>query len=246
MKTYAIGDVHGRLHQLKALISSLDYHPKRDRLVFLGDLIDRGEDSPGVVSYVLELRAESPNLVCLRGNHEQMLLDLIEYGDLLWLVPENGGSVTIAQYGCRYIEETSTLSLQIPSSHLDFFHEMVSYFEDEYAYYVHASLIPGKHPSECDEETLRWKRDPAFFKHYNGKLCFFGHTPTRYLPPIGLDREFGIYISGTAIGVDTGCGPEDPLSCVQVDNLMVYQAFPDGRLESYQAKLGQLPTPANL
>src|SRR5436309_371402 len=134
MNTYVVGDVHGRANQLKALISNLDYDPLSDRIILLGDLIDRGEDSPGVVNYALELQAESPNFVCLRGNHEQMLLDLIEYGDLLWLVPENGGSLTIAQYGCKYNEETSTLSLQIPIAHLEFFSAMLPFFEDENAY----------------------------------------------------------------------------------------------------------------
>jgi serine/threonine protein phosphatase 1 len=246
MKTYVVGDVHGRLNQLKALIGSLDYDPKNDRLVFLGDLIDRGEDSPGVVNYVLELQAESPNLVCLRGNHEQMLLDLIEFGDLLWLVPENGGALTIAQYGCKYIEETSTLSLQIPMAHLEFFNSMIPFFEDEQAYYVHASLSCGKHPSECDEETLRWKRDPEFFRNYQGKICFFGHTPTRYLPINGTRKLTDVYICGSAIGVDTGCGPEDPLSCVDVDSFMVHQAFSDGRLSSYQAKLDDVSSVASL
>src|SRR5581483_6509604 len=155
----------------------------------------------------------SPNFVCLRGNHEQMLLDLIEYGDLLWLVPENGGAITIAQYGCKYIEETSTLSLQIPVAHLEFFNATLPFFEDDQAYYVHAGLTCGKHPSECDEETLRWKRDPIFFKRYQGKPAFFGHTPTRYLPTTSRKPQ-DVYICGSAIGVDTGCGPEDPLSCV--------------------------------
>jgi serine/threonine protein phosphatase 1 len=241
MKTYCIGDVHGRLSQLKALIGSLDYDPKRDRLIFLGDLIDRGEDSPGVVNYVIELQEQSPNMICLRGNHEQMLLDLIEYGDLLWLVPENGGAVTIAQYGCRYIEETSTLSLQIPIAHLEFFNSTLPFYEDEQALYVHAGVTPGKHPSECDEETLRWKRDPIFFKRYQGKTCFFGHTPTRYLPSNG-NKYQEIYICGAAVGVDTGCGPEDPLSCVNVESMMVYQAYLNGRLNSYQAKLGDVST----
>jgi serine/threonine protein phosphatase 1 len=240
MNTYVVGDVHGRLGQLRALIGSLDYDPRRDRIIFLGDLIDRGEDSPGVVNYVLELKQESENLICLRGNHEQMLLDLIEYGDLLWLVPENGGALTIAQYGCNYIEETSTLSLQIPMSHLEFFNSMSPFYEDEQAYYVHAGLICGKHPSECDEETLRWKRDQVFFKRYNGKLCFFGHTPTRYLPSTNR-KVSDIYICGSAVGVDTGCGPEDPLSCVHVETFKVYQSYADGRLDSYQAKLDDVP-----
>jgi serine/threonine protein phosphatase 1 len=245
MKTYVVGDVHGRLNQLKALIGSLDYDPKIDRLVFLGDLIDRGEDSPGVVNYVIELQAESPNLICLRGNHEQMLLDLIEFGDLLWLVPENGGALTIAQYGCKYIEETSTLSLQIPMAHLEFFNTMVPFFEDEDAYYVHASLSCDKHPSECDEETLRWKRDPEFFRNYHGKVCFFGHTPTRYLPLTATRKLTDVYICGSAVGVDTGCGPEDPLSCVHVNTFMVHQAFADGRIVAYQAKLDDVSSVAS-
>jgi serine/threonine protein phosphatase 1 len=235
MKTYVFGDVHGRLSQLKALVEHIDYDPQTDRLVFLGDLIDRGEDSPGVVNYVIELQQAGPNTICLRGNHEQMLLDLIEYGDLLWLVPENGGMVTIHQYGCKYIEETATLNLQIPMTHIEFFNGMLPYFEDAQAYYVHAGLSPGKHPAECDDETLRWKRDPNFFKNYHGKLCFFGHTPTRYLPVLG-QKPTDVYICGTAVGVDTGCGPDDPLSCVQVETLQVYQAFANGRITSYQAK----------
>jgi len=243
MKTYVIGDIHGRLTQLKALIESLDYDPLKDRIVLLGDLIDRGEDSPGVVNYAIELQEQSPNFICLRGNHEQMLLDLIEYGDLLWLVPENGGAITIAQYGCKYIEETSTLSLQIPVAHLEFYSNTLPYFEDENAYYVHAGITLGKHPSECDDETLRWKRDPVFFRRYNGKPCFFGHTPTRYLPPNGRKAQ-DVYVCGSAIGVDTGCGPDDPLSCVQVETMVVHQSYLDGRIVTYQAKLGNVPTVA--
>src|SRR5262249_45290668 len=101
MNTYVVGDVHGRLSQLKALIGSLDYDPKRDRIVLLGDLIDRGEDSPGVVNSALELQEESAIFICLRGTHEHMLLDLIGSGDLLGLVGKNGGAVPIAQSGYK-------------------------------------------------------------------------------------------------------------------------------------------------
>src|SRR5262249_7168464 len=143
-------------------------------------------------------------------------------------------------------EETSTLSLQIPAAHLEFFNSMESFFEDEHAFYVHAGLAVGKHPSECDEETLRWKRDPNFFRNYSGKLCFFGHTPTRYLPPNGTRKFNEVYICGTAVGVDTGCGPDEPLSCVHVETMKVYQCYPDGRLESYQAKLDDISSIAAL
>ncbi len=237
MNTYVIGDVHGRLSQLKALIGSVDYTPEKDRLVFLGDLIDRGEDSPGVIDYVIELQQTSPHTICLRGNHEQMLLDLIQHGDLLWLVPENGGASTIAQYGCHYIPESCTLSLHIPAAHLEFFTKLHPYFEDENAYYVHAGVTPGKHPSECDDETLLWKRDIDFFRNYQGKVCFFGHTPTRYLPLVNTRNLTDVYICGSAVGVDTGSGPDEPLSCVNVEKMRIYQAFPDGRLNSYQAKV---------
>lgn len=235
--TYVFGDIHGRYRQLKRIVESLDYNPRRDRIIFVGDLIDRGEDAPGVVSYVIELQAQNPRVVALRGNHEQMLLDLLDEGDPLWLIPENGGIMTMNQYGCEINEETSTISLHIPQEHLDFFRRMPFFYEDDKALYVHAGIVPGKHPSECEPDVLIWTRDLKFFKLYRGKPCFFGHTPTRYLPQDGVRQPGEIYVCGSAIGLDTGCTFEDPLSCFHVESGTVVRMYPDQDLTKYQVQV---------
>ena len=91
MSTYVIGDVHGRYLQLTELLREVPCDLSKDKLVFLGDLIDRGNQINEVVTEVLRLKNSHPNVVTLRGNHEQMLLDCVDFGDLSWLIPENGG-----------------------------------------------------------------------------------------------------------------------------------------------------------
>jgi serine/threonine protein phosphatase 1 len=83
MKTFVVGDIHGRCAQLLNLLDMLPRDPETDTLVLLGDLIDRGADAPGCVSHVLKLCQENPErVICLRGNHEQMLMDFLE-GDAI-------------------------------------------------------------------------------------------------------------------------------------------------------------------
>src|SRR5690242_9268543 len=99
MATYVIGDIHGRLELLDQLIGNVPWDVALDKIVFLGDLIDRGPNAPGVVNRVMELTQANSNIVVLRGNHEQMMLDCLDYGDLQWLIPENGGLASLSAYG---------------------------------------------------------------------------------------------------------------------------------------------------
>jgi serine/threonine protein phosphatase 1 len=249
--TFVFGDVHGRARQLRDIVATLDYDPRQDQIVFVGDLIDRGEDSPGVVSYIMELQSENPNVVALRGNHEQMLLDLLDYGDPLWLIPENGGIQTLEQYGFEIDEATSTLAIGIPQSHLEFLRTLPFFYEDERALYVHAGVAAGKHPSECDPEILLWTRDLAFFTMYSAKPCFFGHTPARLLPAEGVRNPGEIYVCGSAIGLDTGCTMDDSLSCLHVEAQTVYHKYPAGGVLTYKLEIPCLqrflnPIPASL
>src|SRR5260370_17666159 len=86
MKTFVVGDIHGRCAQLHNLLETLPRDESVDTLVFLGDLIDRGPDVPGCVEYVLNLCAANPDrVICLRGNHEQMLLDFLDGTGLIWM-----------------------------------------------------------------------------------------------------------------------------------------------------------------
>lgn len=241
MKTFVVGDVHGRSIQLRNLLKMLPRDPATDTLVFLGDLIDRGADAPGCVSLVLKLCRENPGQVlCLRGNHEQMLLDFLAGKTNLWITPVTGGEHTFEQYcGKRLvIEKEQDLAdarrmaeQSVPAEHLEFFRHLPYYYEDDYALYVHAGLDGGKHPRESSPQALIWTRDIAFYKNYRGKPCIFGHTPTPFLPLLGRLGRHGIYISHSAIGIDTGYNHQSPLTCLSLPDFTLYQSFADGEEE---------------
>jgi len=92
MKTFVVGDIHGRCAQLLNLLDMLPRDPAVDSLIFLGDLIDRGADAPGCVEHVVNLCTENPErVVCLRGNHEQMMMDFVDGVNNVWLSSGAGG-----------------------------------------------------------------------------------------------------------------------------------------------------------
>src|SRR5215213_1097226 len=242
MRTFVVGDVHGRRAQLARLLDALPRDEAADTLVFLGDLIDRGPDAPGVVADVLELQrgANPDGVVVLRGNHEQMMLDFVDEDSRLWLSSVTGGEQTFQQYtgvplhveaeedfesARRLLEESA------PREHLEFFRGLPLYYEDDYALYVHAGLDHGKHPRDTDAHQLLWTRDLDFYKKYRGKPCVFGHTPTAFLPLMGRIGRHGIYISHSAIGIDTGYNYNSPLTCLSLPDFTLYQSFADGHLD---------------
>lgn len=244
MKTYVVGDIHGRCAQLLNLLDMLPRDPETDTLVFLGDLIDRGADAPGCVEHILKMRRENPErVICLRGNHEQMLMDFLDGTNNIWLTPVTGGSRTFEQYTGLQVRVESEQDLEdlrhaleesLPTEHLDFMHSMPFFHEDEFAIYVHAGLDEGKHPSESSALSLIWMRDMDFYKNYRGKPCVFGHTPTPLLPLRGRLGRHGIYISHSAVGLDTGYNQTSPLSCLSLPDFSLYQTFADGREETHQ------------
>lgn len=244
MKTFVVGDVHGRCAQLLNLLDMLPRNSETDTLIFLGDLIDRGADAPGCVEHVFKMCRENPRgVICLRGNHEQMLMDFIDGAHNIWLTPVTGGERTFEQYTGRRAKVDSEQDLEdtrialeqsIPPEHLDFIHQTPLYHEDEFAIYVHAGLDDGKHPSESSPLSLLWMRDMDFYKNYKGKPCVFGHTPTPLLPLRGRLGRHGIYISHSAIGLDTGYNHQSPLSCLSLPDFSLYQTYADGREETYQ------------
>ena len=243
MKTFVVGDIHGRRAQLAALLNVLPHDKDSDTLVFLGDLIDRGPDAPGVVSDVMALQRANPErVIVIRGNHEQMMLDFIDDDSRLWLAHVTGGEQTFQQYtetplrietdedfdaARRKIEES------VPPEHVEFFRGMPLYHEDDYALYVHAGLDHGNLPSETERRHLLGGRVEVWVKREQGSRCVFGHTPTTFLPFFGRLGRHGIYISHSAIGIDTGYNYNSPLSCLSLPDFMLYQSFADGEIETH-------------
>jgi serine/threonine protein phosphatase 1 len=245
-KTFVIGDVHGRHEQLERLLGMLPRDETSDTLVFLGDLIDRGPDAPGVVSDVMSIVNQHPDkVVCMLGNHEQMLLDFLDTGAPLWLSHATGGEFTYEQYTGEsiwinteedYEKARQRISSKLPEEHVQFFRERPFFYEDAHAIYVHAGLDNHKHPRDTDPHTLLWTRDRQFYTQYRGKPCIFGHTPTPFLPLRGRLGRHGIYISHSAIGIDTGYSPQSPLSSLVLPDFTLYQAFADGHTATHQIK----------
>ncbi|HEX6625506.1 MAG TPA: metallophosphoesterase [Pyrinomonadaceae bacterium] len=245
MSTFVIGDVHGRREQLRRLVGMLPRDPARDTLVLLGDLIDRGDDVPGVVRDALALVRDpaAGHVVVLRGNHEQMLLDFMDTGAPLWLHPACGGDDTFEQYAGFALTEhlradcakaRRKITEAVPAEHVEFFRSLPLYHEDDYAIYVHAGLDCKKHPCETEARLLLWTRDSYFYKHYHGKPCVFGHTPTPLLPLLGRLGRHGIYVAHSAIGIDTGYSDASPLTCLRLPEFTLYQTYADGRADTHQ------------
>lgn len=216
MKCYVIGDIHGCLDELACLLETLPLEPS-DRLVFLGDYVDRGPDSKGVVSYLIEwLSKGAQEAVFLKGNHEDMFLSYLglpgKYGQMFLF---NGGAATLASYGVtpRGGSPEEALSL-IPRSHLEFFRELKTYYVMEPFLCVHAGIQPLKPLSEQAEQDLLWIRDEFILNPHNlPYTVLFGHTPRR---EVLFDLPY-------KIGLDTGLVFGNELTCLEVHEKVLFQ-----------------------
>lgn len=175
MLTYAIGDIHGRADLLDHLLAGIERHRAgwARRLVFLGDAIDRGPDSAGVVARLRDLQDREPEAVtCLMGNHEAMLLDAVagENSDL-WLI--NGGTRTLASYG---VADPGDLPREV----IAWIAGLPTLVGDARHWYVHGGLDPARRAEDSDRETRLWMREPFLSSgHDFGRHVVHGHTPTR-------------------------------------------------------------------
>ncbi|MFN3691528.1 MAG: metallophosphoesterase family protein [Fervidobacterium sp.] len=183
---WAIGDVHGCLRGLSKLIQEIS-PSEHDTLVFVGDYIDRGPDSKGVVDYLLEI-SKKTNCIFLRGNHEQMLLDVVDNGDdtYLWLM--NGAQATWRSYGNLEL-------LKINDEHMRFYRSTRYYHIIDNYFFVHGGVRPNIPVEKQDVRDLIWIREEFINKTHNlNYIVVFGHTPFE-----------DIFIGKDKIGIDTGC-----------------------------------------
>ncbi len=189
-RTIAIGDIHGHSAALAALVNRLELTPA-DTLVLLGDYVDRGPDSKGVIELILGLRPHC-QLVPLMGNHEEMMLQARTDRRARWMWLDNGGDQALLSYG----DEGNPRS--IPESHYEFLAGLSRVFETETHFFVHANYSPNFKLSEQPAMTALWlPLDEPPGPHYSGKTAVVGHTPQ----PDGRVLDLGHLVC-----VDTGCG----------------------------------------
>ncbi|MCP4109478.1 MAG: serine/threonine protein phosphatase [Desulfobacteraceae bacterium] len=206
---FAIGDIHGCMDKLCSLINKIDIDFEHDTLVFLGDYIDRGADSFEVVEYLIGLKKQYPNIVFLKGNHEDMLEKYINGPDKYTYLL-NGGQQTLESY----MKKSSPEMPVIPREHLEFFESLALFHETDNYIFVHAGLrenIPLA-MQECDD--ILWIRGEFILSDYDfGKQVVFGHTPLT--EPL---------IQPNKIGIDTGAVYGNKLTCVKLPALEFYSA----------------------
>ena len=220
---YAIGDIHGQNTMLLEMLDLIRRRPllEEDELVFLGDYIDRGEDSRAVVETLLKLRNEHERVIFLRGNHEQLMLDArdgpppepaelpgyISHSPamLTWL--QNGGVDTLLNYD---VADFSCWWESIPPQHWHFIRETQLEHLSEKHHFVHAGLLPPGRSWEGEYwerhvDPRLWIREPFLStRHmFDGRIVVFGHTPQRSGRPL---------ISKNKIGLDTGAVFGGPLT----------------------------------
>ncbi|MBW1981888.1 MAG: serine/threonine protein phosphatase [Deltaproteobacteria bacterium] len=216
-RTIVIGDIHGCLQKLEALMQRIDPRPGRDQLVFLGDYIDRGEDSYGVLDYLVEVKKKYPQTIFLMGNHEKMFLDFLA-GEEQALFLHNGGVSTLKNYldkldnfNAATGEDWAAHVLEhlLPEAHKEFLEDLLPYYETEDFIMVHAGLREGVPLEKQSLEDLVWIREEFLYSEKDfGKRVIFGHTP--FARPLVLFNK---------IGIDTGAVYGNTLTCVLLPEL---------------------------
>ncbi len=212
LRVYAVGDVHGRADLLerlhKQIGADLDRHPPDEVLVvYLGDYVDRGPDTRGVVDRVLA--ADWPR-VCLMGNHEDMMLAAMSDPESLALWLFNGGNATLESYGVGVDDPGhagSALEAALPDAHRAFFADLALYHEVGDYLFVHAGLMPGRPLADQARHDLMWVREPFLSdRRDHGTMVVHGHTIRR-----GIDEQ------PNRIGIDTGAFATGHLTCVVLE-----------------------------
>ena len=218
MRTYAIGDVHGCFDALVALLQQTRPKPD-DRLVFLGDYVDRGPDTRRLIEWLINEKARQ-EIVTLRGNHEIMMMESRQNHPLCqnWL--SYGGLATLESYGWRGEENWPAL---IPDSHWQFFEKTQPWLETEKFIFVHANAVPHLPMQEHDHLQLFWDKCHHLPPHLSGKRVVVGHTRQTS----GLPRVFA-----GGVCIDTAAVSGHWLTCLDVDSGNYWQANTKGETRS--------------
>ncbi|QDU78205.1 Serine/threonine-protein phosphatase 1 [Bremerella volcania] len=212
MRTLAIGDVHGCLIALKCLLDEVGLRPD-DRIVFLGDYVDRGPNSRGVIQYILELR-DQYDVVCLRGNHEIMMLTARDDSRTFnsWL--GYGGEETLESYAPDTGEQSDLE--HVSEQHWLFLESVCQpYFEDDSHIFVHGNVRPDLPLNEQDNATLYWDKFINRGPHFSGKKVICGHTSQKSGWPLDV---------GHSVVIDTWACGTGWLTCLDTESGHFWQA----------------------
>ena len=235
MRLYAIGDIHGHLDQLQAAHALVQRDGGANaQIVHVGDLIDRGPDSKGVISYLLNAQEQGRNWTVLLGNHDRFLIKFLadpEWIDpglgtpLHWTVHHNlGAADTLRSYGIDPDQPLAQLETQarraIPVEHQTFMQSLLPYFLHPQGLFVHAGVRPGVDLQDQTEQDLVWiRKDFLDYPDSFGPLVVHGHTaisaPTHY---------------GNRVNIDSGAAYGGPLTTIVLEKDQIHLLTDQGRI----------------
>lgn len=214
-RVIAIGDIHGCLAAFDALLNAIDLESS-DSLILLGDFVDRGPNSAGVIDRLIELR-ERCFLFPIMGNHDELMLDVLEertWNLGKWLM--YGGEQAMQSYGTDSVSD-------IPKEHVEFLRNCIPFCETERHFFTHANYLEGKTLAKTPGMTLRWEsieiRKPG--PHNSGKMAVVGHT---------AQKNGRIFYNGYLLCLDTYCYGNGRLTAFEVNTGEYWQADRDGNL----------------
>ncbi|WP_449040522.1 metallophosphoesterase [Paracoccus sp. (in: a-proteobacteria)] len=223
MPIYAIGDIHGHLDLLLQAHERIARDGGRDaRIVHLGDLIDRGPDSRGVVAHLMQGQAAGRDWIVLRGNHDSALPEFLRDPHWVdpraampanWIARDVGADTTLASYGVadaarRPLAEVHAEALAaVPAADARWLGALPLWHRQAGALFVHAGIRPGVALAAQDPGELMWIRRPFLDDpRDHGVLVVHGHTPIRRATHYG-----------NRINIDSGAGRGGPLSAIRLD-----------------------------
>lgn len=174
MRIIAIGDVHGCASTLRTLVETQVCLEKSDELYFLGDLIDRGPDSKGVIDFIFELWQKGYKVTCLKGNHEDIFLRTLAGESDMGYFHRVGGDTTLKSFGVKHPDK-------IPARYLNFFAEQLEWYAITSHYiFVHAGLNTNIANPFSDKDFMIWQRnwyEEANREKLDGHIVVHGHDP---------------------------------------------------------------------
>lgn len=217
MRILAVGDIHGCSTALDVLLAAVNMQPE-DQLVSLGDYVDRGPDTAGVLERLIDLH-RTGRLIALRGNHELMMLHARKRKFDAWLLC--GGKAALASYAAA--GQAGSID-DVPAHHWDFLeNQLVDLYEADTHFFVHAGVDAHLPLSEQQACTVLWEKLDNPLPHCSGKIMVCGHTQQRSGLPLNL---------GHAICIDTCAYGNGWLTCLDVTTGKVWQANQIGALRT--------------
>jgi len=235
--TYAIGDIHGQFDLLREVHRWIEADRVRHRsdgvVVHVGDLVDRGPDSAGVLGWLIDGISAGQPWVALKGNHDRMMAYYLEEtpradpklrADYDWLHPRLGGLTTLASYGVSPDSDDATglhsaARAAVPAAHTAFLRGLETVYRTPDVFFVHAGVRPGVALQAQIEDDLVWIREPFLSDtRDHGALVVHGHTPVD-----------AVSHYGNRVNIDTGAAFGGPLSVIAVEGRQVWNLTVDGR-----------------